>query len=137
MQITIDTSALIAVITNEASKEKIIEITKDCNVCAPMSVHWEMGNAFSAMVKRHQVPVDLAKQCLNAYRRIPIKFIDVTLEPMLDLSEQLNIYAYDAYVIRCAQQTGSSIVTLDRRLKLVARSIGIHIHEIGRSPTSP
>jgi len=39
MNITIDTSALIAVIGNEVSKQKIIEITTGSALCAPMSVH--------------------------------------------------------------------------------------------------
>ena len=61
MVITIDTSALIAVIGNEGSKQKIIEITKGCSLCAPMSVHWEIGNALSAIFKRRSSNIELAK----------------------------------------------------------------------------
>ena len=52
MYVTIDTSALIAVIGNEESKKEIIKVTKGYSLCAPKSVHWEIGNAFSAMFKR-------------------------------------------------------------------------------------
>lgn len=80
MTITIDTSPLIAVIGNEASEPRIIEMTTGCNLCAPSSVHWEIGNAFSAMFKRRHPSIELATRALAAYREIPIKFIDVPLE---------------------------------------------------------
>ena len=130
MNITIDTSALIAVIGNEESKQKIIEATKDCSLYAPASVHWEIGNAFSAMFKRRQSTVELAKQALNEYRKIPVKFIDVPLEKALELSHAQNIYAYDAYLIQCAQQTSTSLLTLDNGLKRAAEKAGVQILEV-------
>jgi len=131
MDVTIDTSALIAVIGNEASKQKIIEVTKGCSLYAPASVHWEIGNAFSAMFKRQQLGVGLAKEALKAYQKIPIKFIDVPLEKALELSHALNIYAYDAYLIQCAHQTSTSLLTLDNGLKIAAGNAGVEILEVG------
>jgi predicted nucleic acid-binding protein len=130
MYLTIDTSALIAVIGNEDSRQKIIEKTKGCSLCAPMSVHWEIGNAFSAMFKRQSSNMKPAKQALTAYREIPIKFIDVPLEKILEISHAQNIYAYDAYLIQCAQQTSTSLLTLDKELKAIGEKMGINILEI-------
>ncbi len=130
MYITIDTSALIAVVGNENSKQKIIEITTGSSLCAPISVHWEIGNAFSAMFKRRKSSLELAKQALAVYREIPIKFIDVPLEKTLEISNVQNIYAYDAYLIQCAQQTSTSLLTLDSELKITAEKMGINILEI-------
>ena len=121
MYITIDTSAIIAVIGNEATKESIIEVTSGFSLYAPMSVHWEIGNAFSAMFKRHKFTIEQAKLALVSYREIPIKFIDVPLEQSLDLSHSLNIYSYDAYLIQCAQQTSTSLLTLDKGLRLAGK----------------
>ncbi len=130
MNITIDTSALIAVIGNEASKQKIIEITEGCSLCAPMSVHWEIGNAFSAMFKRRGSDIEQSQKALAAYRGIPIKFIDVPLEQTLEISHALSIYAYDAYLIQCAQKTSTSLLTLDRRLKVAAKKMGVNLLEV-------
>jgi len=132
MYITIDTSALIAVIGNEASKQKIIEITSGCSLYAPSSVHWEVGNAFSAMFKRGSSTIELARLALAVYREIPIKFIDVSLEHTVEISKALNIYAYDAYLIQCAQQTSTSLLTLDKGLKVAAEEMGIHVLEVTR-----
>ncbi len=130
MYITIDTSALIAVIGNEASKQKIIEITKGYSLCAPASVHWEIGNAFSAMFKRQKSSIKLAKKALKEYKKIPIKFIDVSLEKTIEVSHAQNIYAYDAYLIQCAQQTSTSLLTLDNQLKITAEKMGVNILEL-------
>ena len=130
MYLTIDTSALIAVIGNEESKDRIIEITTSYSLYAPVSVHWEIGNAFSAMFKRQKTDIKLAKLALEAYQKIPIKFIEVPLEQALELSHSQKIYAYDAYLIQCAQQTSTSLLTLDRGLKVEAKNLGIHVLEV-------
>ena len=131
MYITIDTSALIAVIGNETSKPRIVELTAGVSLCAPASVHWEIGNAFSAMFKRRALSVTMAKQAIAAYREIPIKFVDVPLDATLEISHSQNIYAYDAYLIQCAQQTNSPLLTLDKRLGQVAKTMGISLLEVG------
>ena len=132
MYVTIDTSALIAVIGNEASKHKIIEITSGCSLHAPSSVHWEIGNAFSAMFKRDRSTIELARMALAVYREIPIKFIDVSLEHTVEISKALNIYAYDAYLIQCAQQTSTPLLTLDKGLETAAKEMGIHVLEVNQ-----
>ena len=130
MYLTIDTSALIAGVGNEESKDRIIEITANFSLYAPVSVHWEIGNAFSAMFKRQKTNIELAKLALKAYQEIPIKFIEVPLEQTLELSYSQKIYAYDAYLIQCAQQTSTPLLTLDRGLKVVSKNIGIHVLEV-------
>jgi len=64
------------------------------------------------------------------YSGIPIKFVDVPLDVTLELSRSQNIYACDAYLIQCAQQTSTSLLTLDNGLKSVARQVGVHVLEV-------
>ena len=130
MEITIDTSALIAVIGNESSKQKIIELTEGSSLLAPASVHWEIGNAFSAMFKRQAISIKVAQEALAAYHSIPIKYIDVHLERTLHIAKEFNIYAYDAYLIQCAEQTSSHLLTLDKGLARTAQQMGIALLEV-------
>jgi len=130
MYITVDTSALIAVIGNEASKQSIVDLTANCSLYAPASVHWEIGNAFSSMFKSQKLDIKRAQQALTVYSGIPIKFVDVPLEATLEISKAQNIYAYDAYLIQCAQQTSTSLLTLDNGLKSVAQQVGVHVLEV-------
>ena len=46
MYLTIDTSALIAVIGNEEKKGRIVEITANYSLYAPVSVHWKLEMHF-------------------------------------------------------------------------------------------
>jgi len=130
MRITLDTSALIAVITNEPSKGKIVEISNRSKIFCPISVHWEIGNAFSAMLKRDRINIAQAQACIQAYEEIPIKFIEVSLVQTLELVNHLKIYAYDAYLIQCAQQLGTPLLTLDKGLMSAAQSIGVKTLEV-------
>ncbi len=131
MNITIDTSALIAVIINEPEKKKIIEITTGCRlIFCPNSVYWEIGNAFSAMLKRKRITLEQVKLATDEFRKIPIQFIDVNLNSTMELVNKFHIYAYDAYLIRCAQQSNTPLLTLDKKLIDVAKSAGIEVLEV-------
>ena len=128
--LVIDASALIAVVTNEPEKAKLIRLTQNVDLIAPASVHWEIGNAFSAMLKRSRITVTDALQAIEAYQEIPIRFVDVELEEATKLADTLNIYAYDAYLIRCAIKYKSPLLSLDQRLVNSAQSAKAQIVEV-------
>ncbi len=130
MDITVDTSALLAVCANEPSKARLVALTKGCNLLAPASVHWEVGNALSAMVKRQRISLKQAQACVASYQQIPIKFIQVDLQQSLALSERFRMYAYDAFLLACASQQNTPLLTLDGPLKIAATSMGIQVLEV-------
>jgi predicted nucleic acid-binding protein len=131
MNIVADTSVIIAVITNEPHKQQLIQITRGANLLAPPSLHWEIGNAFSAMLRRQRINLDQALAALGAYAQIPLRFVDISLQNALGLVEQLNVFAYDAYVIGCALQYRCPLVSLDSGLLQAARRAGATIIEVG------
>src|SRR5579863_9678238 len=102
MEIVIDTSALLAVVGEQPEKAALIRLTRGVTLVAPASVHWEVGNALSAMLKRRAIGIAEALALLEAYAAIPIRMADVALKQAVELSAKLNVYAYDAYVIACA-----------------------------------
>lgn len=55
MKVVVDTSVIIAVIANEPEKDALIAKTKGVELLAPHSLHWKVGNAFSAMLKRQRI----------------------------------------------------------------------------------
>jgi len=130
MNIVVDTSVIIAVITNEAHKEKLVQIAKGTELIAASSLHWEIGNAFSAMFKRNRINLEQAMSALSAYRQIPIRYFDISLALALELSHELNIYAYDAYVIGCAIERHSPIISLDNSLLEASRKAGVKVVEV-------
>ena len=130
MNIVADASAIIAVIVNEPSKSSIIQATQDATLIAPASIHWEIANAFSAMFKRNRVSLDEALDAIDIYKQIPIRFIEVELEESLRIAHELNIYAYDAYLLRCAQKQRSPLLSLDKALITLAKQLKLQVIEV-------
>jgi len=130
MNIVVDTSIIIAVIANEPQRDTIIASTRAVDIIAPPSVHWEISNAFSAMLKRNRITLSQALDAIEIYQDIPIRFVDVELDASLTLAAQLNIYAYDAYLIRCAQKYKSPLITLDTNLALAAQKVNIDVTKV-------
>jgi len=130
MDMVVDTSAIIAVIANEPEKEALVELTTGADLIAPRSVHWEIGNAFSAMLRRERIKVEQAIQAVKLYQQIPIRFVDVELEETLKIANALGIYAYDAYLIRCASKYRSPLISLDRSLVNAAKEMKVKVIEV-------
>jgi predicted nucleic acid-binding protein len=130
VDIVIDTSAIIAVVANEPKKRRLVELTEGADLIAPQSVHWEIGNAFSAMLKRGRIQVEQAMRAIELYRQIPIRLVDVELSETLEITHVLGIYAYDAYLIRCASKYQAPLISLDQGLVEAARRMGVAIVEV-------
>lgn len=129
MDIVIDTSAILAVIGEEAEKASLVRLTRGATLVAPASVHWEVGNALSAMFKRKAIGIKEALQLLEAYAAIPIRMTEVGLKQAVELSAKLNVYAYDAYVLACTVNERAPLLTLDRGLRDRARELKLDVME--------
>jgi predicted nucleic acid-binding protein len=130
MDIVVDTSVIIAVIASEPEKEALVEVTTGADLIAPHSVHWEIGNAFSAMLRRERIRLEQAIQAVQLYQQIPIRLVDVELEETLKIADTLGIYAYDAYLIRCALKYQSPLISLDRNLVNAAKEMKARVIEV-------
>jgi predicted nucleic acid-binding protein len=131
MELVIDTSAVIAVIANEPERAAIVRCATGANLFAPASVHWEVGNAFSAMFRRRRISLSQATQAIRSYEQMLFRFIDIDLRQSLELSHELDLYAYDAYVIACAVNLRTPLLTLDQKLAAIAPLVGVRILEVG------
>lgn len=129
MNIVVDTSVIIAVIADEPERELLIERTRMANLLAPPSVHWEVGNAFSAMLRRGRTTLEAVQQALAIYADVPIRFVPLELEEALQLAGSLKLYAYDAYLLACARRYRAPLLTLDVSLRSQAASAGVAVLE--------
>jgi predicted nucleic acid-binding protein len=130
LEIVIDTSALIAVLTGEPTRDQLIARTQGAELLAPGSVHWEIGNAFSALVKRRRLKLPEVQAALAAYGQIPIRFVEVEPGAAVELADRFGLYAYDAYLIACARRQRAPLLTLDTRLGRAAREAGVEVLEV-------
>ena len=130
MDIVIDTSAIIAVLVDEPERHKIIKITKGNTLIGPGSIPWEIGDAFSAMLKSKRLSIEEAERGLSIFKSIPIRYIEPDFVKAVKLSKQTNMYAYDAYFLDCAIRYKSPLLTLDKKFKKIAQNINIETMDI-------
>jgi len=117
MDIVIDASAILAVIMAEPERDRVVQITGGHNLVAPGSLPWEIGNAFSSMLKQDRLSLEEAKRGLSIFQTIPIRYLAVDLENAVSIAHANNLYAYDAYFLDCAARHAAPLLTLDRLLR--------------------
>jgi predicted nucleic acid-binding protein len=130
MNLVVDTSVLVAVLVSEPERAKIIKQTESYDLIAPGSVHWEIGNALAAMLKRKRVTLDQVKAALLGYEKIPIRFRDIDMELAMDIASENDLYAYDAYIIACAHESRCALISLDKNLLYAAENARVPIVEV-------
>jgi len=130
LEIVIDTSALVSVIVGEPVRKRIIEVTTGNTLIGPGSIPWEIGNAFSAMFKQKRLTLTEAETGISIFKDIPIRYVAPDFVKALKLSDQANIYAYDAYFLDCAIRYKAPLLTLDRKLMASASIFNIETLEV-------
>ena len=130
MQIVIDTSALMAVIAEEPEKARLVELTTGATIIVPPSVKWEVGNAFSAMLKRSRLALEQALEAIDVYHSISMETVEINLKDAIRLAGKYNIYAYDAYILQCAIEYELPLISLDKDLVEIAKRENIQIIEV-------
>lgn len=129
-KIVADTSAVLAVCLKEDTRQKIIAQTKGGELIAPRSLPFEIPNALSSKFKQDALNLEEAFAVLRRFEKIPIQQVSVDLHEAMNLCCELNIYAYDAYMITVAQRHRCPIITLDGRLSHAAQQVGVDVLEI-------
>jgi len=130
VEIVIDTSAILAVVGEQPERADLVSMTRGASLVAPSSVHWEVGNALSAMFKRKTIGLKEALELLEAYAAIPIRMSEVGLSQAVELSAKWNMYAYDAYVLACAINQRAPLLTLDGGLRDRAYELQLDVLEV-------
>jgi predicted nucleic acid-binding protein len=121
---------LIAVLVSEPERAQIIRQTEGYDLIAPGSVHWEIGNALAALLKRKRITHDQVKVTLLAYEEIPIRFRDIDMQMAMEIAHENDLYAYDAYVIACARENRCALISLDKNLLNAARRAQVSLVEV-------
>jgi predicted nucleic acid-binding protein len=129
VKIIADTNTFIAVVLNEPEKDIIIRLTEGHALVAPEVLPFEIGNALTAMMKRNALNADEVILVWNMVQNIPVDLRRIDIRAALNIATQYNIYAYDAYFLECARNLRSPLLTLDQRMKGIARKIGIKVME--------
>lgn len=124
-KVVADTSAVLAVCLREATRQKIIACTQGAELIAPPSLPLEVPNALSSKFKQGALDLDEALAVIDRFEQIPIQEVPVGLREATELAWEMDIYAYDAYMIAAARRHHCPILTLDGGLIRAARQAGV------------
>jgi predicted nucleic acid-binding protein len=127
MGIVADTNIFLAVSLNEAEKARIVDLTNEVSIFAPEILPYEIGNAFSAMVKRKKLTKPEALEAESITNLIPVRLVGVDIHESLRIAVDHDICAYDAYFLQCAKAYSFPLLTLDKRMRQVAEQLGIQL----------
>lgn len=130
MDISIDTSIVIAVILNEPTKPALLRATEGADLRSAASLPWEVGNALTALFKRERIDLGQAQKALESFEAIPIHLAEVDLGEAVKLGHEHGIYAYDGYILECARRYATPLLSLDRGQCEVAKRLGIEVLEV-------
>jgi predicted nucleic acid-binding protein len=128
--VVVDTSAVLAVLLREPSREALIAQTDGRSLVAAPSLPWEVGNALIAGLRRRKLTAKAVQVAWGSYAQIPVRLLQIDVPAALDLASSLGLYAYDAYVLEASRAARAPLLTLDAALDRAARSIGLTVMEL-------
>jgi predicted nucleic acid-binding protein len=130
MKIVLDTSIIIALLASDEEREPILEHIAGADWVCSESVTPEIGNAISAMFKRGRITLDQGLAMIDGFFQLEMTTMSYRLTRAIELSHTYDLYAYDAYVLECAERLNVCLITLDSRMQEVAQQLGISVIEV-------
>jgi predicted nucleic acid-binding protein len=126
MKIILDTSAALNVVLRGEQSERLISALETANaVLCPQFMQVEMANALWKYIRWQEMPVDAALQQLEEATSLVDHWLDdANLMPQaLTLAAKHDHPVYDMLYIAAALQQGARLLSLDKKLNALAKSI--------------
>ncbi len=127
MNMVIDTSAIIASVVRGPERDILAEAASGHVLIAPGFIRWEVGNAFSVMMRQNRIDAGEARRGMEILEKIPLRYVDVDMANVLSIASRLKGVAADAYFLETALRYSAPLLTLDRSLSRAAESLGIGV----------
>ena len=127
MEVVTDASALLAVVLDEPERASIIDATQGATLISPLALPYEIGNALIALRKKGMIEEEAIVPAWRATQLIPVQLVPVEMEQALALALTYRIYAYDAYYLHCSLSHRRPLLTLDRKMRDVAKDLDLRL----------
>jgi predicted nucleic acid-binding protein len=127
MDIVSDASAFLTVVLDEESREWVIERTVGCNLVSPEVLPYEIANALIAVKRKGHLNDREILKAFDISQRIPVKLVPVKTRDALRIALRHGIYAYDAFYLQCCIEMKLPLISLDKRMCDIARSLSIKV----------
>ena len=91
-------------------------VQEEIELQAPTLLPYELINAILQAVRRERIDPAKGKEILTAYFDLGIRTVQVSWQRVFELACTYDRSAYDGAYLALAEETGSKLVTGDRRL---------------------
>jgi predicted nucleic acid-binding protein len=88
-----------------------------------------MGGGERSYRWRETTP-ERARQLVTDFQQVTIRELSIDLERAVDLSLELGVYAYDAYILEAARSSGYALLALDGPIQRNAKKMGLPLVEL-------
>ena len=129
-RVVLDTSVIIALLASDEERQTLLEHISVYEFVCSSSIYPEIGNAISAMFKRGRITLSEGMMMIDAFELLGVHILPLNIHRALEISEQYSIYAYDAYILECAERLRLPLMTFDVRMKAIAEKLGISLIEV-------
>ncbi|MCK5734846.1 MAG: type II toxin-antitoxin system VapC family toxin [Spirochaetaceae bacterium] len=127
MDIVTDANIFIAILLNEPEKKEIIQNTEKSTIVSPKVLPYELGNALINLHRRNRLSESQLITAYQGYEKIPVRLVDIDIEKSILISMKYGIYAYDAYYLEVAKRLRLPLLTLDKKMKDIAKKMKIQL----------
>ena len=129
MELVVDANILIAIALSEPEADWARQSSRSYLAIAPQTLPFEIANALAALAKRSKLTTVRAHLAFSRAMSAPVALRSIDVAGALRLSCEHKIYAYDGFVLQCSLESSAGLLTLDRRLRSVAKRLGIDVKE--------
>ena len=137
MKLVLDTSVVVALLASDEEQDHFLDIISKYDYVCSTSIVPELGNAVSAMFKRGRINLNQGLAIVDGFSKLDIQLVDLNLTRAVEISNSYHIYAYDAYVLECAERLQIGFVTLDNKMLVVALHFRIFCSAVMLPISSP
>jgi predicted nucleic acid-binding protein len=112
----VDASAVVALLFNEVTREKVVARLRGASLHAPSLLGFEVANACLKKMRASPGERPALMNAFSLFDRLSITQEPIDLGEAIVLAEQTKLSLYDASYLWLARALGAELVTLDDKL---------------------
>jgi predicted nucleic acid-binding protein len=118
----VDASAMGALVFGEPRAEEIVNLLSGALLIGPALLPFELASICLKKLQAYPCKRDTIMEAFETSGRLAIEYVDVEHAHVVALAEETGLTTYDAAYLWLARETGGRLVTLDTKLRKVARN---------------
>jgi len=116
----VDASAMGALVFAEPEADDVARAMSAAKLIAPSLLAYELASICLKKIAKYPKKTNELVAAFQMADRLAIEMVSVDLNEVIVLARQATLTTYDACYLWLAQETGASLITLDKKLQKAA-----------------